>query len=199
MDIGLFGGTFDPIHLGHLIAAETVRESLNLTNVIFIPAGQPWLKADSHVTAGEHRLRMVELATKCNPYFEVSALEMDRPGPSYSVDTVAFLRSKIGPHAGLYFIAGADALAELPRWKEPARLSGLCRIVGINRPGSPPPDLTVLEAAVPGIAARIQFMDVPQIDISSTRIRERVKNCLSIHYLVPPEVEQYIFEHRLYR
>lgn len=198
MEIGLLGGTFDPIHLGHLIIAEAVRENLGLSRVLFVPAGQPWLKATREITAPEHRLKMVELAIESNPYFAVSTYELDRPGPSYSVDTVAFLRDEIGPDAGLYFIVGADALAELPRWKEPAKLAALCRIVGVGRPGAPKPDLPALEKAVPGVSTLINLLDVAQIGISSTKIRELVKNGRSIRYLVPLSVEEYIYENKLY-
>ena len=198
MEIGLLGGTFDPIHLGHLIIAEAVREKLCLSRVLFVPAGQPWLKAAREITAPEHRLQMVELAIESNPHFAVSTYELDRPGPSYSVDTAASFRDETGTDAGLYFIVGADALAELPRWKEPAKLAALCRIIGVGRPGAPKPDLSALEAAVPGVSSRIKLLDVPEIGISSTQIRERVKKGLSIRYLVPPEVGNYIYENKLY-
>jgi len=199
MKFGLLGGTFDPIHLGHLIIAETVREHLKLSKVIFIPAGQPWLKADREITAAEHRLRMVEIAISGNPYFEVSTYEIDKPGPSYSVDTVAYERSRIGPDAELYFIVGCDALAELPRWHEPARLVAMCRLVGVGRPSVPKPKIKALEEAIPGISPRINLLDEPQISISSSEIRERVGAGISIRYLVPPEVEDYIYEHKLYK
>jgi nicotinate-nucleotide adenylyltransferase len=198
MEIGLLGGTFDPVHLGHLIIAEAVREKLALSRVIFIPAGRPWLKVDREVTAVEHRLRMVELAIGGNPYFEVSTYEVGGAGPSYSVDTVAFLRKELGPKTGLYFIVGADALAELPRWRDPASLAAMCWIIGVGRPGAKKPEISALEEAIPGISPRIKLVDVPQIGISSIDIRQRVKKGFSLRYLVPTEVENYIYEHRLY-
>ncbi len=198
MEIGLLGGTFDPIHLGHLIIAEAVRIQLGLSKVIFIPAGQPWLKADREITLAEHRLAMVKLGIGSNPHFEVATAEIERPGPSYSVDTISDLRSELGPEVGLYFIVGPDALAEVPQWKEPARLVDLCQLVAVGRPNAPKADLEALESAVPGISPRIRFIDVPQIGISSTRIRERARAGLSIRYLVPSGVERYIHEHGLY-
>jgi len=198
MRIGILGGTFDPIHLGHLIIAEEARLKLELSKVIFIPAGQPWLKANRFITPKEQRLEMVKLATSSNPYFEVSTAEIEREGPSYSVDTVSALREELGSGVELYFIVGPDALAGLPLWKEPARLVRLCQIVWVSKPNSPNPDLAELEAAIPGISSQLKFIPTPQIGISSTEIRERVAKGLSIRYLVPQEVERYIYEHKLY-
>jgi nicotinate-nucleotide adenylyltransferase len=141
---------------------------------------------------------MVRLATGSNPYFEVSLIEMERSGPSYSVDTVSALRKELGPGAGLYFIIGPDALSELHRWREPARLAGLCWLVAVGRPNSVKADLRELEVAIPAIRSRISRIDVPEIGISSTEIRERVRVGASIRYLVPPEVERYIYEQGLY-
>jgi nicotinate-nucleotide adenylyltransferase len=198
--IGVLGGTFDPIHLGHLIVAEDLREKLGLSEVLFIPAGRPWLKLkeEKPVSAAEHRLAMVKLAIAANPYFKVSTLEIDRSGLSYSIDTVLELKAKLGAKAEIYFIVGPDALAELPQWKEPARLLELCQVVGMSRPGYARTDLRKLEKSVPGASKRIMPVDVPQIDISSTDIRRRVAQGLSIRYLVPEAVEKYITEHKLY-
>ncbi len=198
MEIGLLGGTFDPVHLGHLIIAEEVRCKLGLAKIVFIPAGQPWLKVDRMITHGEHRLAMVRLAIGSNPYFEVSLAELERSGPSYSVDTVSALRKEHGPDVGLYFIVGPDALSDLHRWREPARLAELCWLVAVGRPNSVKADLRELEVAIPAIRSRIRCVAVPEIGISSTEIRERVRAGLSIRYLVPPEVERYIYEHQLY-
>ena len=198
--IGVLGGTFDPIHLGHLIVAEDLRQKLGLREMLFIPAGRPWLKLkeEKPISAAEHRLAMVKLAIASNPYFKVSTLETDRPGPSYSIDTVQELKAKLGDRAEIYFIVGPDALAELPQWKEPARLLELCQVVGMNRPGYARTDLRKLEKSVPGASKRIMPVDVPLIDISSTDIRRRVAQRLSIRYLVPEAVEKYIAEHKLY-
>jgi nicotinate-nucleotide adenylyltransferase len=199
--IGVLGGTFDPIHQGHLIVAEDIREKLGLGEVLFVPAGRPWLKLkeEKPISAAEHRLAMVRLAVASNPYFKVSTLEIDRPGLSYSVDTVLELKAKLGAKAEIYFIVGPDALAELHMWKEPARLVEVCQVVGIGRPGHAQTDLHTLGSSIPGVSQRIMLMDVPQIDISATEIRRRVAQGLSIRYLVPEAVEKYIAEHELYR
>ncbi len=199
--VGVLGGTFDPIHLGHLIVAADVRAKLGLSEVLFVPAGKPWLKLKEErtITTAEHRLAMVRLAIKGNPYFRASAMEIDRPGLSYSIDTVLELKKKLGRKAELYFIVGPDALAELPRWKEPARLIEACQVVGIGRPGYARVDQRALDRSVPGAAKRITLLDVPQIDISSTDIRKRVAQGKSIRQLVPESVEKYIEKHKLYR
>ena len=199
--MGVLGGTFDPIHLGHLIVAEDLREKLGLSEVLFIPAGRPWLKMkeEKTISAAEHRLAMVRLAVASNHYFKVSTMEINRPGISYSIDTVLELKSELGAQTEIYFIVGPDALAELPKWKEPARLVEICRVVGIGRPGYARANLRKLERSIPGASRRIMMVDVPQIDISSTEIRERVACGLSIRYLVPEAVEKYIAEHKLYR
>ena len=198
--IGVLGGTFDPIHLGHLIVAEDIRQKLGLGKVLFVPAGRPWLKLkeEKPISAVEHRLDMVRLAVASNPYFKVSTLEINRPGLSYSIDTVLELKAKLGAGAEIYFIVGPDALAELPRWEDPGRLVEICQVVGIGRPGYAQADLNILESSIPGVSQRIMLMDVPQIDISATEIRRRVAQRLSIRYLVPEAVEKYIAERKLY-
>ncbi len=198
MKIGLLGGTFDPIHMGHLVIAEEVRLKLALDEVLFIPAGQPWLKSERRVAPGEHRLEMLKLAIGSNPHFKVSTIEFERPGPSYTVDTIAALRDELGAEVELYFIVGFDTLAELPIWKEPSRLLGMCHIVAVRRPGYAELDWRSLEQAIPGVSSRVVVVDVPQVDISSTQIREQVAKGLSIRYLVPEAVEAYILKHRLY-
>lgn len=198
MKIGLLGGTFDPIHLGHLIIAEEVRVRLELDKIVFMPARHPWLKADRDITDAEHRLAMVGLAIASNSDFEVSTAELDRPGPTYTVDTVEALKTESDPSDEVYFIVGSDALADFPRWKEPERIVSLCRIIPVGRPGSPNIDVNTLNPIIPTISSCLIPVDVPQIDISSTMIRERVKKGYPIRYLVPPEVEGYIYEHGLY-
>jgi nicotinate-nucleotide adenylyltransferase len=198
MKIGLLGGTFDPIHVGHLIIAEEVRLKLDLNEVLFIPAGQPWLKSKRSMAPAEHRLEMLKLAIVSNAHFKVSTIELKRPGPSYSVDTISALRDELGAEAELFFVVGFDALAELPMWKEPSRLVGMCQVVGVRRPGYAELDWHSLEQAIPGVWSRVMVVDVSQIDISSTQIRERVAKGLSIRPLVPEAVERYILEHRLY-
>ncbi len=199
MNIGVLGGTFDPIHLGHLIIAEEARLKLDLARVIFVPAGQPWLKLDRNITPATHRLEMVRLAIEGRPYFELSTVETDRPGPSYSVDTIAVLRQQLGKESALFLLLGWDSVSELPQWKEPARLVQMCRLVAITRPGFSRPDLARLEALVPGLTENVVWLEISPVDISSSAIRERVAQELPIGHLVPPKVERYILEHRLYQ
>lgn len=199
MRIGVFGGTFDPIHSGHLVIAEDVRRELGLDEVLFVPAGQPWLKAERDVTEAAHRLEMAMLATALNPHFNVSTIELERPGPTYTVDTIAELKSGVAAGAELCFILGLDALAELPQWKDPERLVNMCRLVGVRRPGYEKIDLRSLESAVPGASEWVMMVDTPLIDVSATDIRSRVSQGISIQGLVPQTVEDYIAQHGLYR
>ena len=198
MNIGVMGGTFDPIHIGHLAVGEEARERLNLAMVLFVPAGQPWLKPNIPISAAEHRLQMVRLAIANKPYFKLSTMEIERAGPSYTVDTIAELLGQLGAGDELFFILGWDNLAELPQWKEPGRLIKMCRLVAVPRPGYPLPALKALEASIPGLSQRVMLMDKPEIDISASAIRDRVAQGLSIHHLVPEPVERYIKEHKLY-
>ncbi len=190
MNIGVLGGTFDPIHNGHLAVAEEVRAQLKLDEVLFVPAGQPWLKADSPILVAEHRVEMVRLAIADRAYCKVSTMEIDRGGLSYTVDTMGELRAKIGAGDELYFILGWGSLGELPQWKEPSRIIKLCRLVAVPRPGYPRPDLESLEASIPGLSQRVILLDKPEIDISASEIRERVAQGLSINGLVPEAVER---------
>lgn len=198
MKIGLFGGTFDPVHLGHLIVAEEVRLALDLSKVLFIPAGEPWLKQYSVSAPAGRRVEMIRLAISTNPFFELSTIEIDRPGPTYTVDTVSSLRGVLGLQEDLFLVLGVDAVSQLPEWKEPGRLIRMCHLVAVSRPGCAPLDMPRLEAAIPGLSVRLTVLGAPLIDISSTKIRERVSRGLSIRYLVPEAVERYIMEHRLY-
>ena len=198
MNIGVLGGTFDPIHMGHIIIAEEVRARLDLAEVLFVLAGQPLLKLNNAISPAEHRVEMVRLAIANEPSFKLSTMEIERPGPSYTVDTMAELGNQIGAGDKLYFILGWDNLIQLPQWHEPSRLVKLCRLVPVPRVGQPSPDLDSLEAAVPGLSQSIIMLDTPQIGISSSEIRDRVARGLSIHQLVPEPVERYIKQHRLY-
>ena len=199
MDIGILGGTFDPIHLGHLTIAEEARVKLRLAQVLFVLAGQPWLKADRGIAPAAQRLEMVKRAIAANPCFELSTIEVDCPGPSYAVDTIGILQEQLGAKARFFFLLGWDALAELPQWKEPAKLVQLCQLVAVPRPECSSPDLEALEASIPGIAQRLVLLDIPPIDISSSDIRQRVARGLSIRHLVSGNVEKYIEKHELYR
>lgn len=196
--VGILGGTFDPVHLGHLIVAEDIRQRLGLQEVLFIPAGLPRLKDNKSISEAEHRLEMVILATASNPYLNVSTIEIERPGPSYSVDTVIELKAGLGAGAKIFFIAGYDTLADLHLWKDPRRLVEMCQVVAVARPGHNKLDLRPLESGVRGASERIMKVEVPQIDISATGIRQRVARGLSIRYLVPEGVEDYIAANNLY-
>ena len=198
MKEAILGGTFDPIHNGHLAVAEAVRRRLSLDEIVFVPAGCPRLKPDAPVATPEQRLHMVRLAVSGSPYYTLSAVEIERPGPSCSVDTVAELRGKLGKGGELYFILGQDKLAELPRWREPERLVKLCRLVAVPRPGQLMPDLKALDVSIPGLAESLIRLDAPQVDISASDIRERVSRGLSISHLVPEAVADYIKEQGLY-
>ncbi len=197
--IGLLGGTFDPIHHGHLIAAEDVRIQLSLDEVLFIPARQSPLKQDRQSSPVEDRLAMAELAVASNPYFGVSRVELERGLPSYTVETVRYLIEQLGPGVILYFMVGLDQAAQLPRWKDPDALMDICRLVFMSRPGWSPPDFETLEAYIPRSRERTMLVKVSAIGISSTEIRRRVATGISIKYMVPEAVEEYILSHRLYR
>jgi nicotinate-nucleotide adenylyltransferase len=196
VNIGVLGGTFDPIHIGHLIVAEEARIKLGLAKVLFVPAGQPWLKQDRGITPAVHRVEMVRRAIADNPYFKLSTLEVDRPGSSYTVDTLGVLQEQLGSGASLFFIVGRDTLAELPLWKEPRKVIQLCRLVVPPRLGSR--DLRHLEEAIPGLLERVIQLDMPVIGISSSEIRQRITRGLSVRYLVPPGVERYVTEQGIY-
>jgi nicotinate-nucleotide adenylyltransferase len=196
VNIGVLGGTFDPIHIGHLVVAEEARIKFGLREVLFVPAGQPWLKLGRNITLAVHRVEMVRRAIADNPHFKLCTLEVERPGPSYTVDTLTMLRKQLGSEASFFFILGRDTLAELPLWKEPEKLVQLCRLVVAPRLGSR--DLKHLETAIPGLLDKVIQLDMPVIGISSSGIRQRIAQGLSIRYLVPAEVEKYITEHKIY-
>lgn len=198
MNIGVLGGTFDPIHLGHLLIAEEARVELGLSEVLFVPAGQPWLKVNRSITPAVHRLEMVRRAIATNPSFKLCTLEVERSGPSYAVDTMVTLQRQLGSQSRFFFILGCDTLAELPLWKEPDRLVQMCRLVAAPRLGSSALDLKSLEEAIPGLLDQVIQLDMPVIEISSSQIRERIAQGLPIRYLVPDEVEKYIVAQKLY-
>ena len=193
------GGTFDPPHIAHLIIAEVARVWLELDKVVFIPAGEPWMKSSRMVTGAEKRVDMAGLAIDSNPAFSLSLIEVKRPGPTYTVDTMEELSGEVGYDAGLFLLLGWDSLADLPSWKAPYRISKMARIVAFPRPGFVKPDPAELEKAMPGIAERIVYIEEPYLGISSTCIRQRVREGKSIRYLVPDKVGQYIIENNLYQ
>ena len=194
--IGVFGGTFDPIHMGHLIVAEDARAALELDKVLFIPAGQPWFKSYRQITEARHRLAMVQLAVKDNSLFDVSDIEVERSGPSYTVDTLQELH-ELYSDAELIVILGLDALREIDRWHQPSRVFQMASVAGMARPGATL-DPSVLHAAIPGASSRMHLLDSALIDISGTDIRKRASAGQSIRYRVPVAVERYICDNGLY-
>jgi nicotinate-nucleotide adenylyltransferase len=194
--IGIMGGTFDPIHFGHLVAAEEARVRFGLSRVVFVPNGRPPHKKDYPVTPAEHRCQMVVLATAGNPAFETSRIEIDRPGPSYAIDTVRAFRSQLGPGTHLYFITGVDAIREVLTWREPRQLAQVCEFIAVTRPGC---DLASLRDAVGGeIHPHIHVLDIPGLAVSSTELRRRAASGEPLRYLTPEPVLRYIAAHSLY-
>ena len=198
VNIGIMGGTFDPVHNGHIAVATEAKKRLDLGCVIFVPAGRPWLKSERPVTPAEHRFEMVRLAIAPYTDFRISAIEVDRAGPSYTIDTIAEVRAELESGDEFFFIMGWDSLAQLPKWHQATRLVELCRLVAVPRPGYSLPDMKALEAEIPGISDRVVLLDKPEIDISATEIRERVARGQPISHLVPEDVERYIREEGLY-
>ena len=196
---GILGGTFDPVHTGHLILAQEVLWRLGLDEVWFIPTGLPWMKRDEPITGREHRRAMVELAIAENPAFQLSSIELDRPGETYTVDTLEELRA--GPMAGdeLLFIMGADTLQTMPRWKDPKRILEQVRLVVALRPGHGTVDLNALTAIDAAAAERVMVVHMPLIEISGTELRRRMSAGEPVRYLVPDAVGEYIERHHLYR
>jgi nicotinate-nucleotide adenylyltransferase len=197
--IGIMGGTFDPIHVGHLVTAEAVRIEFGLDNVLFIPAGSPPHKDHSQVSPALHRYIMTAMATYSNPYFYVSAIELERPGPSYTIDTIRALAQQYGPQTELYFITGADAVGDLPTWNDIDKLLDLCQFVATTRPGHQSALDSVISFFGRKGEERIHRVTTPELEISATDIRERVKRGRSIKYIVPESVENYILKEGLYR
>lgn len=187
--LGVMGGTFDPIHHGHLVAASEVAQSFDLDEVVFVPTGRPWQKDD--VTDSEHRYLMTVIATASNPRFTVSRVDVDRVGPTYTVDTLRDLRAQ-RPDADLFFITGADAVAQILSWRDHDGLWDLAHFVAVSRPGHVL-DVTDLPRD------RVSVLEVPALAISSTDCRTRVHDGHPVWYLVPDGVVQYIAKHHLYR
>ncbi|MCL6610828.1 MAG: nicotinate-nucleotide adenylyltransferase [Peptococcaceae bacterium] len=197
--IGIMGGTFDPIHYGHLVAAEGARHHFNLEKVVFVPAARPPHKGARVITGPVHRLNMAVLATGSNPNFEVSDIEIKRRGPSYTIDTLYYFHHS-RPGSDLYFITGADAVLEILTWHRVQELLDLCSFIAATRPGYRLENLAeTLKGLPPGSIEKISVMEVPALAISSTDIRERVRRGMPVKYLLPEEVENYIYEKGLYR
>ncbi|WP_268245170.1 nicotinate-nucleotide adenylyltransferase [Zhihengliuella salsuginis] len=186
--LGVMGGTFDPIHHGHLVAASEVAAKFGLDEVVFVPTGQPWQKQHKQVSPSEHRYLMTVVATASNPRFTVSRVDIDRPGVTYTIDTLRDLREQ-RPEAELFFITGADALEQIMSWKDVDELWGLAHFVGVTRPGHELPDLGRQD---------VSLLEIPALAISSTDCRNRVRDHQPVWYLVPDGVVQHIAKHKLY-
>ena len=197
--LGIMGGTFDPIHYGHLVTAEGARYSFGLDRVIFVPSGRPPHKPGHIVSDPLDRYKMTCLAVATNPFFCASAIEVERPGPSFTIDTVRAIM-KLYPGAEIYFITGADALLEIFKWKDFDILLTICNFVAATRPGYRLFELREKTAALPsGLKQNISYMEVPALAISSTDIRQRVHDGRPVKYLLPESVEDYIIKNKLYR
>ncbi|MFI6231748.1 nicotinate-nucleotide adenylyltransferase [Micromonospora echinospora] len=190
--IGIMGGTFDPIHHGHLVAASEVADRFGLDEVVFVPTGQPWQKADEAVSPAEDRYLMTVVATASNPRFQVSRVDIDRGGPTYTVDTLRDLHAEYGPKVQLYFITGADALARILSWKDLDEIFELAHFIAVTRPG-----FELSDAHLP--ADTVSLVQVPAMAISSTDCRARVGRGEPVWYLVPDGVVQYIAKRGLYQ
>ncbi|WBB66903.1 nicotinate-nucleotide adenylyltransferase [Micromonospora sp. WMMD812] len=190
--IGIMGGTFDPIHHGHLVAASEVADRFGLDEVVFVPTGKPWQKVDEPVSPAEDRYLMTVIATASNPRFQVSRVDIDRGGPTYTVDTLRDLHAEYGPKVQLYFITGADALAKILSWKDLDEIFELAHFIGVTRPG-----FVLTDRHLP--ADTVSLVQVPAMAISSTDCRDRVARGEPVWYLVPDGVVQYIAKRRLYQ
>ncbi len=198
MKLGILGGTFDPPHNGHLLIAEQATHKLQLAQVLFIPARQPPHKLGEPISPLRDRVAMLQRALSGKPTFLISMIEAERPGPSYTVDTLRELRRDTSPGAELFFIMGMDSLETLPTWHKPEEIVQLARLAVLSRPGHHA-DLDALERQIPGIKASVIFLRAPELDVSASEIRERVARGESIAGLVPPAVAEYIRQHQLYR
>ncbi|MFG3423464.1 nicotinate-nucleotide adenylyltransferase [Micromonospora sp. NPDC048063] len=190
--VGIMGGTFDPIHHGHLVAASEVADRFGLDEVVFVPTGQPWQKEDQPVSPPEDRYLMTVIATASNPRFQVSRVDIDRGGPTYTVDTLRDLHAEYGPKVQLFFITGADALERILSWKDLDEIFELAHFIGVTRPG-----FELTDAHLP--ADTVSLVQVPAMAISSTNCRARVARGEPVWYLVPDGVVQYIAKRRLYQ
>jgi nicotinate-nucleotide adenylyltransferase len=196
--VAILGGTFDPVHLGHLVLAEEARDQLRLSTVYFVPAANPPHKQGRRLVPIEDRVHMIERAIDGNPSFKSSRVDADRPGPHYTIDMVRIFHRQLPPGGELYFLMGFDSLADLPNWHRAADLVAACHLVALTRYNIPL-DWTALEEKLPGVRERVQLLDMPELEVSSHQIQERVRAGRSIRYLVPEGVRGYIEERGLYR
>ncbi len=196
--IGIFGGTFDPIHIGHLILAEEAWSQLQLDRIYLVPAGDPPHKRNRKLTPAIHRLRMLQLAIADIRYLKISRIDVDRPGPHYTVDMVRLMRQKLGDQVDLYFLMGMDSLRDLPTWYEAQWLIDNCKLVALSR-HDVDLDWTNLEHSLPNVHSRVIILDMPELEIASHTLQERVRAERPIRHQVPREVEEYIFNNKIYQ
>jgi nicotinate-nucleotide adenylyltransferase len=196
--IGLFGGTFDPPHLGHLILASEAQSQLELNRLLWILTPEPPHKQDQNITPVEHRMAMVELAIADNPAFELSRAELDRPGPHYTLDTIKLIADQ-NPGADIIPVIGGDSLDDLPTWHRPQEIVYACHWIGVMRRPNEEPNLDKLERELPGISSKIHYVDAPLLEIASREIRSWVASGHPVRYYLPPAVYEYIKKHQLYR
>ena len=195
--IALFGGTFDPPHLGHLILASEAQTQLELNRLLWILTPEPPHKQEQAITSIEHRLAMVNLAIADNPIFELSRIELDRPGPHYTLDTIKLIAGQ-NPDADIVPIIGGDSLRDLPKWHRPQELVYACHWIGVMRRPSEEPNLEELERQLPGISSKVHYVDAPLLEIASREIRSRIARGSSVRYYLPASVYEYINAHHLY-
>ena len=194
--LGVMGGTFDPIHYGHLVTAEEALVQFRLDEVVFVPTGSPWMKEHERVSPPEDRYLMTVIATASNPKFSVSRIEMEREGPTYTIDTLRSLRDEHGAGTDLFFITGADAILEILQWREPQEIFELAHFIAATRPGY---DLAHFDEAAAAVNPKVSVMQIPALAISSTDIRRRVADGRPLRYLVPEGVKSYVEKAELYR
>jgi len=196
--IGILGGTFDPVHMGHLVLAETARDTLRLDQVHFVPAADPPHKQGQVIAQKMDRLAMLELAVASNPTFSISLIDLERPGPHYTADMVELVRKRLEPEDELWFLMGLDSLIDFPNWQDPDRIRRTARLAAATRPRYEI-NWTPLEGALPGIMHEVTLLPMPGVSIASQNIRRKIQHGSSIRYLVPEAVRDYIIEKTLYR
>lgn len=197
--VGVLGGTFDPVHVGHMALASAALDRLKLAKVLFVPAARPRFKTPQHLAPKRDRLEMLRRALAGEPRFEVSTVDLERPGTSYTVDTVTDLKRELGEGAELYFLLGADTLAEFPSWRQPERILEMCYLVTAVRPGFSKPDLETLGRVLPQSRGRVIVLEGVEVDVSATEVRCLLATGKPVAGMVPPAVEQYIIDRGLYR
>jgi nicotinate-nucleotide adenylyltransferase len=195
--LGILGGTFDPIHYGHLVAAQEAHYQLALDQLLFAPVGHPPHKLDEPLSPVHHRLRMVELAIEGRAGFALSRVDVDRPGPHYTADMLALLHQAWGPGTDIFFVVGSDSLGDILDWHQPERIIAQAKLAVARRPGTGV-DVDALERALPGLRERLRWVEIPLLEISSTDLRARVRQGRPISYFLPPAVEAYLLAQELY-